>query len=234
MGLSPQLLFTAPRLLLGVGLGAGVVAVWLSLWLMRRIAQRVVGKTSHPVGLLGGGFTLLLATAFGAVSALALGLCVALRSYQAFTARTHVAEVQCVELAPQKLRLFYVGIEPDGRRGATETYDLEGDEWSVGGEILRFQPTLTALGVSTVYGIHRVEGRWRSAEDAKAHRVTAYDRGGGAGEGWLLLERHGSRGPLAWLISGVHGQAVSQLPDRRAIYDLFVTPNGYVIDKRAF
>jgi hypothetical protein len=46
------------------------------------------------------------------------------------------------------------------------------------------------------------------------------------------LYRTADRAPLKWLVAGAHGQAVSQLPDRRAVYDVYVTPNGYVLDKR--
>ncbi len=224
---------TAPRPLLVVGLVAGLCAAWLTLRLLRRIGQRALGRGARPIGLLGGGVSLLFALALGVVAATSLGAFVALASYRAFTARTHIAEIQCIELSPAKLRLYYVGIEADGRRGATETYDLDGDEWTVGGEILRFKPALVVLGLSPVYAVHRIEGRWRHAAEANAHRPTAYDREGGVGKGWLLLERHGTRGPLAWMIAGVHGQAVSQLPDRLTVYDLFVTPNGYIIEKRA-
>ncbi len=51
--------------------------------------------------------------------------------------------------------------------------------------------------------------------------------------GWKRLYRDADKAPLKWLVAGAHGQAVSQLPDRRAVYDVFVPPNGYVLDKRA-
>jgi hypothetical protein len=38
---------------------------------------------------------------------------------------------------------------------------------------------------------------------------------------------------MRWIVDGAHGQAVSQLPDRRAVYDIYVTPNGYIVDKRS-
>jgi hypothetical protein len=163
----------------------------------------------------------------------ALGLWAALANYLDLSKKTHIAEVQCIELGPSKLRLFYVPIDGKGRRGATETYDLDGDEWTVGGDVLRFQPLLEYLGLETVYQVTRVEGRWLKAVDANAHRATAYDRGV-TGRGWLVLYRDGARGPLGWLIEGAHGQAVSQLPDRRAVFDLYITPNGLVVDKRSF
>jgi len=227
-----RLLGTAPRVLLWTGIGCGLVSLWIFSRLLGRTFDRVRGRTARPIGLLGALLSLVCSLGLGAVAAVALGLCVGLAGYRAFTARTHVAEIQCEEVLPSKLRLSYVSVDPEGRRGRAETYDLEGDEWSVGGEIVRFVPQLTALGVTPVFKVTRVEGRWRSAADANAHRPTVHERGGGAGLAWLWMERHGTRGPLGWAIAGVHGQAVSQLPDKKAIYDVYVTPNGYVVDKR--
>jgi hypothetical protein len=101
------------------------------------------------------------------------------------------------------------------------------------GDVLRFRPFLTAVGLETVYKITRVEGRWLSAADANTHQGTAFDREGGTGPAWLQLYRNGTVGPFGWMVAGAHGQAVSQLPDRRAVYDLYVSPNGFIVDKRS-
>ena len=47
---------------------------------------------------------------------------------------------------------------------------------------------------------------------------------------WLGLYRGADKAPMRWLVDGAHGQAVAQLPDRRAVYDIYVTPNGYIVD----
>jgi hypothetical protein len=224
---------SAPWPLLLFAVGGIVLGLLPLLWVMRRFGRTIlrrpqpaVGVTRYVLALVTGAFLV----GFGVA---ALGLAMALQTWRTFTKKTHVAEVQCVELAPHKLHLYYVPIERDGARGATEQYDLEGDEWTVGGDVLRFRPQLTLLGLETVYGVTRVEGRWLKAEDANAHKGKAYDREGGTKASWLALYRDGARGPFKWLIAGAHGQAVSQLPDRRAIYDLYVTPNGFIVDKRA-
>jgi hypothetical protein len=80
--------------------------------------------------------------------------------------------------------------------------------------------------------VTRIEGRWIKAEDANQRKQTAFDREGGTGPGWLQLYQNGARGPFGWMVAGAHGQSVSQLPDRKAVYDLYVTPNGFIIDKR--
>jgi hypothetical protein len=219
--------------LLVVALVGFTGGAWPLLWLFSRMGRAISRHPQAPVSMsryimaLATGVTLL---SLGAAS---LALLVALEAWRGFTNKTRVAEVQCIEVAPQKLKVYFVPVDPDGTRGATETYDIDGDAFQVGGEVLRFKPFLTALGVQTVFKIDRVEGRWIKANDANAHKATAFDRAGGVGPGWLQLYRDGAHGPLAWLIDGAHGQAISQLPDRRAVYDLFVTPNGFIVDKRS-
>lgn len=212
-----------------VGLLVGVLPI---LWLLRRLTRAALSRPQAPVSA--SRYVLAIVTSALLIGAGlgALGLAAALQTWHSFTKKTHIAEVQCIELAPQKLRVYLVPIEPDGVRGATETYDLEGDEWTVGGDVLRLRPFLNLLGLETVYKLSRVEGRWLRASDANTHRATAYDRVGGTSRAWLQLYRDAHRGPFRWLVAGAHGQAVSQLPDRRAVYDLYVTPNGFIVDKR--
>lgn len=219
-------------LLLAVGAAGVFFGALPLLWMVRRAGRAIIRRPQPPVG--GGRYLLALVSGALLVAAglASLGLSVALSSYRAVGKKVRVAEVQCIDLGAQKLRVYYVPIESDGSRGATETYDVAGDEWTVGGDVLRFRPFLNALGVDTVFKVSRVEGRWLKAADANAHKGSAFDRQGGTTSGWLALYRDGARGPLGWLIAGAHGQAISQLPDRRALYDLYVTPNGFVVDKR--
>jgi hypothetical protein len=163
----------------------------------------------------------------------AVALVSLLRGYDAFVQRRHVAEVQCIEIGPSQLRVYYVPVGRDGAHAATETYDVTGDEWTVAGEVLRFRPSLAALGVESMYRVSRIEGRWLQAADARAHHGSAYDREAESSRKWLGLLRYGTSGPLGWFVAGAHGQAVSQLPDRKAVYDLYVTSQGFVVDKRS-
>jgi hypothetical protein len=219
--------------------GGGVAALLLGLWpltaLARRLGRALIGRAQPRWSGLRTIATLALGAALLAVGAAALALVAALQGFANLTRKTQVAEVQCIELAPQKLRVYYVPIESerDGLRGKTEVYDLAGDEWTVGGDVLRFRPWLATLGVGTVYRVTRIEGRWLDAADANTHTGTAFDRAAGRSSPWLTLYRDGARGPLGHLVAGVHGQAVSQLPDRRAVFDLYITTDGLVAEKRS-
>ena len=133
----------------------------------RRAPHRPAGR-SRPSG---GRYVIALVTSIVARRRLgALSLLAMLQGWRAFTedprrrAAVHRA-------GAHKLRVYLVPIDNDGARGATEIYDLDGDEWQVGGDVLRFRPFMTALGVQPVFRLTRVEGRWNAAADANATRV---------------------------------------------------------------
>ncbi|MCU1278096.1 MAG: hypothetical protein JWM53_1642 [bacterium] len=218
--------------LIVIGVGGLLFGLWPLWWMARRAVRRMGSQPQVPVG--GSRYVMALVTSIVgiAVGLSAMSLLMMLQGWRAFTHKTHVAELQAIELGPHKQRVYLVPIDGDGARGATEIYDLDGDEWQVGGDVLRFKPFMTALGVQPVFRLTRVEGRWNAAADANAHQGTAFDRAPPSAA-WLGLYRGADKAPMRWIVDGAHGQAVSQLPDRRAVYDIYVTPNGYVVDKRS-
>ncbi len=219
--------------LLFVGAGGLLLGIWPLLHVLRRLGRGVLRRPQLPWGMTRYLTTVATGAFLTGVGTASLGLWMALASFGDVGHKTQVAEIQCIELGPGKLRVFYVPVDKEGRRGATETYDVAGDQWTVGGDLVRFRSLLGHLGVDTVYQVTRVEGRWLRADDANGHKVTAFDRGS-TGSGWLALYQHGTRGPLGWLVQGVNGGAVSQMPDRRALYNLYVSNDGFVVDKKTF
>jgi hypothetical protein len=219
-------------LLTTIAVAGILLGLWPLWWMLKRIGRRIGNQPQAPIGASHYVVALVVSIVAIAGGFAALSLVVMLQSWHAFTKKTHVAELQAIELGPHKVRVYLVPIDNDGARGATEIYDVDGDEWQVGGDVVRFRPFLTALGVTPVFRLTRVEGRWLAAADANSHQGSAFDRAPPS-TAWLGLYRGADKPPIKWLVEGAHGQAVSQLPDRRAVYDIFVTPNGYVVDKRS-
>jgi hypothetical protein len=215
-----------------IGVAGVLMGLWPLWWMARRAARRVGSRLQPPVAASRYVLALITSIVGIAVGLSALSLVAMLQGWRAFTHKTHVAELQCIELGNHKLRVYLVPIDGDGARGATEIYDVDGDQWQVGGDVMRFRPFMTALGVQPVFRLSRVEGHWTAAADANTHKGTAFDRTPPS-TAWLSLYRGADKAPMRWLIDGAHGQFVSQLPDRRAVYDIYVTPNGYIVDKRS-
>jgi hypothetical protein len=214
-----------------IGFGALLLGLWSLWWMLKRIGIGLSNQLHPPVSASRYVAAAVTSIVGVSVGLMAFSLLAMLQGWCAFTKKTKVAEVQAIELAPHKLRVYLVPVDRDGR-GATEVYDVDGDQWQVGGDVLRFRDFVTALGVQPVFRLTRVEGRWNAAADANTHKAMVFDRAPPS-TAWLGLYRGADKVPVRWLIAGAHGQAVSQLPDRRAVYDVFITPNGYVIDKRS-
>src|SRR5260370_29535891 len=118
-----------PWLLIVVGAAAVLLGLWPFLWMVGRFFGRVTGRLQSPVS--GSRYIMAIITSLLLVvlGLGALSLAAMLSTWRAFTKKTHVAEVQAIELAPHKLRVYMVPIDKDGARGATEIYDVDGDEW---------------------------------------------------------------------------------------------------------
>src|SRR5262249_32284864 len=144
----------------------------------RRLLGTLSQRPQLPVSWSRYGLALASGAVFVGCGLSLVALVSLLRGYDAFVQRRHVAEVQCIEIGPSQLRVYYVPVRRNGGRGTTETYDVTGDEWTVAGEVLRFRPSLVALGVESMYRVSRIEGRWLKAADARAHHGSAYDREG--------------------------------------------------------
>jgi hypothetical protein len=223
MWLVSDVLGEAPRGLVAIIVGGGALSLLLGLWLVRRMLRRVVGKPQLPLRLA----TYVVAMAVTLVAALAaaggLLLVAALIGYRDATPGTRVAELQCIDLAPGKLRLYYVPLSGD-RRGATQVFDLDGAECTVTGELIRLRTTFHLVAPAFVRTIEI------SARGAK--KPTRFDLRGDAPGSWRWLQARGARGPLRWFTDDLGGNTVAQAADRRAIFDLTAAPGGYALVRR--
>src|SRR6059058_596418 len=96
---------------------AGLVAgLWPLWWMVRRAGRRMGSTPQQPVS--GSRYLMALVTSIVGISVgiSALSLVLMLQGWRAFTHKTHVAELQCIELGPHKLRMYLVPIDGDGAR----------------------------------------------------------------------------------------------------------------------
>src|SRR5947207_9295962 len=143
--------------LIVIGMGGLVLGLWPLFWIARRAGRRVGGRDQVPVGAGRYLSALLSSVVFLCIGLCALSLLMMLQGWRAFTKKTHVAELQCIEMGPHKLRVYLVPIDNDGQRQATEVYDVDGDQWQIGGDVLRWKSFATVLGVQPVFRLTRVE-----------------------------------------------------------------------------
>ena len=171
--------------------------------------------------------TLVFVTLVVAVGMAAVAVWGTLRTYRVLTRRDLVAVVECwpSPSRPDEYRLVYrpfVG----GKLGPTQVYQLYGDQWSVGGDVLIWRGWAQLLGLKTCYKVTRIEGRYENRQREIAETHLAYDVDGGSDWLWRLLYR-----AQTWLpgVEAVYGAAVYFPADPRKQFVIYATPSGFLI-----
>ncbi|MBN1541475.1 hypothetical protein JW992_04975, partial [candidate division KSB1 bacterium] len=111
-------------------------------------------KSSSRLGCLT--ILFLLLTAFALLSFSAY-----LRAYHAFTAQELVAMVECrpADADSADFRLILVPVIKEVPQ-EEQAYDMLGNQWAIGGDILKWHSAVNFLGLHTHYRLTRVEGRY--------------------------------------------------------------------------
>ena len=162
------------------------------------------------------------------VAAAVFGLWSSLRSYHVFAHEELAAVVWC-EAGPEGSgHDFLLEVTPvsKGTPGRTEQFLMKGDQWMIGGAILKWRPWLAYLGARSCHKLTRLNSRYSSIEAERSEPRTVYDLNGGSGFLWCWAYRTGIRLPF---VDAVYGNAV-YLPARpRAQWSVYVTHSGYFV-----
>jgi hypothetical protein len=168
-----------------------------------------------------------------AVAGLAFGAIMAVASYSVLGAKTLCAVVRAEPTAkdPYKTRVK-LNLVRDGVKGDTITHILDGDQWRLGGPILRWSDTARIFGVQPCFKVTRLEGRFRSANvQRKLRRFTMpVDV---AEEGWLWeqLQKDDTASKLPF-VEAVWGNEAYARARKGVVYEVYATPGGYMIQTR--
>lgn len=161
-------------------------------------------------------------------AAAALAAFAGLRSYRAFTREDLVATVECRPAPPGADYRFLLKVRQVSRDvpRPEESFPLRGDQWTLGGEILKWAPWLTSLGARPCHKLTRLSSRYLSAGQEMTQPRSAYDLNGGSSTVWRWLHRFGAALPLVDAVYGSAAYTDARTGDRWAVY---VTHSGYLI-----
>ncbi|MCZ6689494.1 MAG: hypothetical protein O7H41_07830 [Planctomycetota bacterium] len=227
MGLVPIISFVV--LALGIGLLARTcMAGYRRLpFTHRRIS------TPRPTlwAIAAGGLIGLSLTSVGTA---VLSVVFAFSSYAPFAQKHLVAEVRCTSSdRPGRLVLEYTPISTSGP-GTREIYQLAGDQWAIGGEIVKWRPMFSFLGARTLFKVSRIEGRYLRAGDAMRGDRTVFDVNGGPDIELLRWNEKEGRFPYSLFVEAAYGNIVYDFPAETAIYAVYVTASGYQVDRHPY
>ena len=157
-----------------------------------------------------------------------LALWAGLRSFRAFLEEELVAVVRCEPAPPGLPYRFLVEVTQveRGVPGRREKFPMTGDQWSAGGDILKWKPWLTFLGLKSLHQLTRLSSRYDRAQDEMNRPRAAYDLNGGSRVPWSFLRRWGMLLPF---VDAVYGNAAYVPMQPGGQWGVYVTHAGYLI-----
>lgn len=171
---------------------------------------------------------LVLAGVFGGAASLMTGLLILANVYLAFAGESLVAEVSIARRGRDRFELTYSPAMQG--MGGTRYFELGGDQWSVSGGIVKWHPWLTAIGLKSYHKPMRVSGQYSNLDAQQSHYPTIYPLQGRSDWFWNVLY---ALDPYLPFIDAAFGSAAYANAEPGPTYEVYVTPSGYIIKRRA-
>lgn len=192
-------------------------------WLTSAIRK----KRGPSPGLLSSLRNLVLILLWLAVFGMVFFLGSFFRAYHAFTHEKPVAEIIVQPTDINKTSLItFIEMTPNGDR-TKRRYTIQGDQWMVEGDILKWDNWLNFLGLRTRYRLTRLQGRYiRTEEELRKPRSVYSLVDEEIHPSWKYLYRFGQRLPF---VSTVYGSAAFQMSGDHSRYTVYVGTSGFLV-----
>lgn len=222
--------------LAGLLLGGIILVVFLYrrlLWYLRRLTK----TTRKPPGIITGLRNLLSILLLIAVSGMLFFLGLFFQAYHRFNFEKPVAEIvtrPMGSIAVKSAPVTQVRFHPL-QNGRDRYFFVNGDQWMIEGDILKWRPWLTLLGLDTRYRLTRITGRYLdiNAERSLPRSILSLrDTSPTETEYhplWRWLYRSGHKLPL---VDTVYGNAAYQDLTESSHYLVFVGSSGFIVRKK--
>lgn len=180
-------------------------------------------KTSSRLGCLS---VLILALfAFALLSFTAY-----LQAFHAFTKQQLVAIVECKPALSDSadFSLTLIPVVKDMPQQA-QVYEMVGNQWAIGGDILKWHSAMNMLGLHTHYRLTRLEGRQETVARTRQKAASAYSLvEQEQSEVWKTLYEVGAKLPL---VSSAYGNTVYTYPHFSDRFKVYVTTSGFMVER---
>ena len=137
------------------------VAVLGGLWLISSLAALFKGRIVGGLfGTAGGGFLLAAATVATLLGQNA-------QTYGRLTYERPVATITSRQLAPQYFEVTVTQPAQGDRPERTAVYPVNGDEWRMEAQVLRWKPWANVMGLDSQYRLDRLSGRYQNIDQER-------------------------------------------------------------------
>jgi hypothetical protein len=189
-----------------------------------KILKKKTGKKARGgLGLLTVLFLTLFAFSF-------LFFTAYIRAYQAFDHEELVGYLEC-QTAPGGTHGFLLTFTPviGGEKNTAIKYSISGDQWVIGGDIIKWKSFLTFLGLKSMYRLRMLEGQYlrENAQQGRGTSIYYFDDNSNKGF-WEKMYQIGNK---LFVVSGVYGAKVYNYPGYDSYYEIYVTEDSYIAKK---
>ncbi len=213
------------------GLFVGLLVVILFAYRRIRWIIRLFSKTRRTSPkLLSGMVKLLLIIVWTSCFGMLVFIGAFLRAYHAFTLENPVAVIRTENLNWGKTNpagLVHLTLIQSQN---TRHFIINGDQWMIEGDILKWQNWLNFLGLSTRYRLTRLRGRYLNTEaelnkPRSVHALVVQE----SNPLWDHLYQFGQRLPF---VSTVYGNASFQNLNDNKTYTIYVGTSGFIVREK--
>ena len=147
------------------------------------------------------------------------------QSYLGLTGEIKVAHIRATSIAnvAHQMSVEVALYNENGHISSDNTYLIQGDEWMVQGDIIKFPPWLNVVGLHAGYKLTRLEGRYDDIHLENTARHTAVPLNGGDDNFFQTTYMH--KQWFAPVIDATYGNAVFQAPGS---FDVFATQDALI------
>lgn len=154
-----------------------------------------------------------------------LWLTLLVQSYLGLTGEIKVAHVRATAIAnvPHEMSVELILYDSNGHAVSNNTYLLQGDDWMVQGDIIKFPAWVNILGLHSGYKLTRLEGRYDDIhlENTAPHTAIALN----GGDDNFFKTAYTQKSWFSWFVDASYGNAVFQAPGS---FDVFATQDALI------
>ena len=146
------------------------------------------------------------------------------QTYLGLTSDIQVAQVRATQITgiPHMMSVELILYDQNGHQTSDSTYLVQGDEWMLQGDIIKFPTWLNILGLHTGHKLTRLEGRFDDPNLERTSQHTVVELNGGDDNFFKTVQQQ------AWLsptVEAAYGNAVFLGADGR-VYNVYVSQTG--------
>ncbi|MFL5626200.1 MAG: hypothetical protein ACJ788_11470 [Ktedonobacteraceae bacterium] len=147
-----------------------------------------------------------------------------IQTYLGLTGDIKVARVHAtpIENVAHEMSINLTLYDKNGQPNLEKTYLVNGDEWMLQGDIIKFPNWLNIVGLHSSYKLTRLEGRFDSSDLERHATHTVIDLNGGDDNFFKTVQEQAWVSPI---VQGAYGNAVFLAADGKT-YDVFVSQTG--------